>query len=69
MGDMTDYVMSTVEFTKASRNILKICRYCGTGALHWEMVDDKYRLHYKDGREHYCMGGVVVVLPPKRKRI
>jgi len=74
MGDVADdnYWDSDLEFKyfgKSNVTHLKICRYCGTKELHWEIKDDKWRLYDKDNNEHYCMGGVVVVLPPKRKRI
>ena len=49
--------------------VLKQCIFCGTKELHWGVVgskgEEKWRLHDKDNNEHYCLGGVVAVLPPK----
>lgn len=60
----------------SERPILKTCRFCGTKGLHWKLVEakntekwmkSKWRLHYKDGKRHYCMGGVAI-LPPGVKQ-
>lgn len=37
------------------------CQYCGVGELHWEKVDDKWRLFDADGEQHICDFGFRIV--------
>lgn len=32
----------------------KVCRYCGAGNLHWELLEDKWRLFQENRKIHRC---------------
>lgn len=33
---------------------MKVCKYCGTTSLHWENIDNRWRLFDIEGKMHQC---------------
>jgi len=51
-GQMFDYDGSASAYAD---KILKICRYCGIGSLHWVRVEGKWKLYNRQDNPHFCV--------------
>lgn len=46
--------------------VLKVCKYCGIGSLHWVKVEGRWKLYTKQDNPHFC---VIVVKRNLRKEL
>ena len=60
MGDITDYISSTMDYTDGWKgdgdgmSLVKTCKYCDAVPLYWGWTDKGWRLFTPDGHLHEC---------------